>query len=78
MGAIEDVRKVIQDLVAPDLKAIRVQLEELEKRIDQRFDAAENLAAERHNQVLVEIRRTQDVNALWEAVRQIQDRLPKQ
>jgi hypothetical protein len=37
MGVIEDVRKVIQDTVAPDLKALSVRVEELEKRIEQRF-----------------------------------------
>lgn len=34
MGAIEDLRKVVQDLVTPGLKAIGVKLEMLEKRID--------------------------------------------
>jgi hypothetical protein len=31
MGVIEDVRKVIQDLVAPELKSISVRLDSLEK-----------------------------------------------
>lgn len=38
MGAIEDLRKVIQDLITPDLKAIAAKLEMLEKRMDG-FDA---------------------------------------
>ena len=41
MGVIEDVRKVIQDTVAPDLKALAVRVEELEKRMDERFQAVE-------------------------------------
>jgi len=42
MGVIEDVRKVIQDTVAPDLKALTVKVEELEKRIDSKFQAVEH------------------------------------
>ena len=38
MGVIEDVRNAIQDTVAPDLKALTVRVDELEKRIDQRFN----------------------------------------
>lgn len=85
MGAISEVRQLFQDLIAPDLKELKAEVKALAKRMDDRFDAinqrltdAENLAAERHNQTLVEIRRTQDVNALWAVVRDIQDRLPRQ
>jgi|SRR5271165_2678120 len=41
MGVVEDVRKVIQDTVAPDLKALAVKVEELEKRMDLRFQGVE-------------------------------------
>ncbi len=34
MSVVADVREVLQDLVAPDLKAIREKVESLEKRID--------------------------------------------
>jgi hypothetical protein len=39
MGAIEDVRKVIQDLVAPDLKAIQAQIKGVEETSKLRDDA---------------------------------------
>jgi vacuolar-type H+-ATPase subunit E/Vma4 len=39
MGMLEDIRKVIQDLVAPDLKAISVRLDGIEKLMSHRFDA---------------------------------------
>jgi len=42
MGEIGDVRKVIQDAVAPDLKAPAVRLDELEKCIDERFRGVED------------------------------------
>ena len=41
MEVIEDVRKVVQDTIAPDLKALAVRVEELEKRMDERFQAVE-------------------------------------
>jgi hypothetical protein len=34
MGAIEDTRKVIQDLIAPDLKAIDARLNSFDRKID--------------------------------------------
>jgi len=33
MGVVEDVRQVLQDVVAPDLKALQTEVEEIEKRI---------------------------------------------
>ena len=37
MGAIDDIRKLLQDLVTPDLKALSVRVEALEKRVDSGF-----------------------------------------
>jgi hypothetical protein len=34
MGAVEDVRKLLQDIVTPDLKAIEAQVHALDKKID--------------------------------------------
>lgn len=34
MGMIEDVRTLIQDLVTPDLKAMKVRLDTVEQRLD--------------------------------------------
>ena len=48
MGNVEDSRKVLQDFVAPDLKAIGARLEALEKEMNLRFSAAEQLASIRH------------------------------
>lgn len=47
MGNIEDVRKVVQDFVAPDLKALGVRLEALEKEMKERFVHADKLELER-------------------------------
>ncbi|HEY5177534.1 MAG TPA: hypothetical protein VII95_18405 [Terriglobales bacterium] len=37
MGTIDDTRKLLQDLVTPDLKALSVRVEALEKRVDSGF-----------------------------------------
>jgi tetrahydromethanopterin S-methyltransferase subunit G len=48
MSVVEDSRKILQDFIAPELRAIAARLEALEKRFDgfensigQRFEAAE-------------------------------------
>jgi tetrahydromethanopterin S-methyltransferase subunit G len=51
MGTIEDLRKVIQDFVAPDLKALATRLDALEKHVDERFAAAEKTANARFDAV---------------------------
>jgi len=38
MGAVEDIRKVIQDLVTPDLKAMDARVVALEQKFDLKFD----------------------------------------
>lgn len=63
MGTVDEVRKVIQDLVAPDLKALDVRLNALEAKIDLkfkhveteieiRFKASEEMAKLRHETIL--------------------------
>jgi len=51
MSAVDDTRKLLQDLVAPDLKSIQTEIHalservnSLEKSMDQRFTAAEEIA----------------------------------
>lgn len=52
MGNIEDFRKVIQDLVAPDLKAISARLDGLEHSMNLRFDAVIALVNSNHATIL--------------------------
>ena len=42
MSVVEDIRKVAQDFLAPELRAIAVRIEELEKRMDLRFKAVDD------------------------------------
>jgi tetrahydromethanopterin S-methyltransferase subunit G len=69
VSAIEDTRKVLQDFLAPEIREIRVRLDALEKRMDERFDDmavrlkhADALATARHDVVVAEIRGLSDVN----------------
>jgi 6-pyruvoyl-tetrahydropterin synthase len=42
MSVVEDIRKVTQDFLAPELRAIAVRIEELEKRMDIRFKSVDD------------------------------------
>lgn len=75
MGAIEDGRKLIQDFLAPELRAIAVRLDGLEKKVDEnecRADArhADSLKAAdaRHADTLTAIARLADYTSLRERV----------
>lgn len=59
MGAIEEVRTLLQDVVAPDLKGLTVRVENVEKqvaaleqRVDARFDKLERDSERRHNELV--------------------------
>lgn len=47
MGSIEDSRKAVQDFLAPNLKALTVRLEALEKEMHAGFAHAEKMNLER-------------------------------
>ena len=62
MSVIEDVRQVVQDFLAPELRAIAVQIESLNKRMDNleanigiQFAAAKTEASSRQEVVLLQI-----------------------
>jgi len=48
MGVVEDVRQVLQDFVAPELREIRGQL----VAINQRIDALEEVSRVRHESIV--------------------------
>ena len=78
MSVIEDSRKVLQDFIAPELRAIEVRLSALEKRFDEvdrrftsadkteqeRFVMADKVAQERFDRILAEIRQVHTVHDL--------------
>ena len=46
MGAIEEVRSLLQDIVAPDLKGLLERVAALEKRVEQGFAEVDRRFAE--------------------------------
>jgi hypothetical protein len=61
MGAFEDVRKAFQDVVAPDLKALQVEVKEGFASVDKQFASVEKLAAVRHDLLSAELRNAQTI-----------------
>ena len=51
MGSVEDTRKAMQDFLEPDLKALAVRLEALEKEVRAGFAHAEQISLERFSSV---------------------------
>jgi GTP1/Obg family GTP-binding protein len=78
MSVVDDSRKLLQDLIAPELRTIDARLTALEKRFDEtdrrlitadkveqeRFAAAEKIAQERFERILSEIRQLHTVHDL--------------
>jgi len=56
MDAVEDIVKALQDVVAPDLKALQVEVKEGFISADKQFVSIEKIAAIRHELVLAELR----------------------
>ena len=51
MNVLDDFRKVLQDFLAPELRANTAQL----NSIDSRLNAQDKIAEARHNEILVRI-----------------------
>ncbi|HVP55254.1 MAG TPA: hypothetical protein VMU45_09690 [Candidatus Eisenbacteria bacterium] len=75
MGAIEDVRTLLQDEVAPDLKSLTVRVEDaekpiaaLEQRMDARFDKLERDSEKRHNELVSYLSLEARMNKLERAI----------
>lgn len=69
MSVVEDVRKAIQDLVAPDLKALDTTVRALDAAVKEGFAATEKLATVRHELILAELKTFQAIeNARYESI----------
>ena len=83
MSVIEDTRKVLQDFIAPELRAVDARLAAVEKRlenferqVDQRFDNAERHVDQRFDQLLAEIRSLNNVHELELRMARYESMLP--
>jgi len=68
MSVVEDVRQLIQDLVAPDLKAIEARLSALEKKVDENESRAER----RHGEVLNAIHQVTNYTSVLERLSRLE------
>ena len=64
MSVVEDVRKGIQDVLAPDIKAIDARLTVLDAAVKAGLASAERVAAARHELILADSRHDAIVKAL--------------
>jgi len=70
MSNIDDIRKILQDLIAPGLASLATKVEDNHIAMNRRFDDAEKLAAVRHESLLRELQLSRRMD-------QLEDRLPK-
>jgi hypothetical protein len=70
MSVIEDVRNVLQDFLAPELRAISVRLDVLEKKVD----ANEARAEARHGEVMAGLRQITDYTTVLDRLSKLEAR----
>ena len=70
MSVIEDSRKVVQDFIAPELRAISARLDPLEKK----FDENERRAEKRHDDVMASIRQVIDWSSLQQRLARLESK----
>jgi hypothetical protein len=68
MSVIDDTRKVMQDFLAPELRAITTRLDALEKR----FEDSDRRAERRHDEVLSAIARMSDISSIRERLARLE------
>jgi hypothetical protein len=68
MSVIEDTRKVLQDFIAPELKAIEVRLSSLEDKVTDN----ERRSEQRHVETLAAIRVLADYNSVSQRVARLE------
>ncbi len=62
MSVVEDVRQVLQDFLAPELREIRTRLESIDKRLDgqdKRLDTIENANGVRYQAIVQRLEQIQ-------------------
>jgi tetrahydromethanopterin S-methyltransferase subunit G len=82
MGFIEEGRQLIQDFVAPEIRALEVRIDAVEKKIDslearmeKRFDAADAKMERNQNQVMDTLRRMEMQNQILERLAKLESKL---
>ena len=82
MSAIDDVRSVMQDFLAPELRELRVRIDaverlvqELKGSLQEQFQQADRRAEKRHEDMMFLIRQGQEVRSLAERLAAVEEKL---
>lgn len=79
MNVYEQVKQALQDIVAPELKALQVEIRRLDEKIDSKVDMLSNKIDSVKSEVLTEIKRLDEkidgVDDKIEVAMQIRERL---
>ncbi|MGD0445616.1 MAG: hypothetical protein ABSA39_16905 [Edaphobacter sp.] len=73
MSAIDDTRKLLQDFLAPELRAITVRLDTLEKRID----GIDRKIDGNQSEIMAALRQVTDYAAVLSRLSKLEARLPE-
>ncbi|MBM4141344.1 MAG: hypothetical protein FJ242_07670 [Nitrospira sp.] len=57
MGVYEEVKQALQDIVAPELRALQVEIKRLDEKIDSGIQRLDEKIDSKHNELVSEIRR---------------------
>jgi len=73
MSAVADIRKVLQDFLAPELRAVTARLD----AIDSRLTAQEKVAEARHSEILARIEGLKTSFELDKRIERLETRQPR-
>lgn len=57
MGVYEEVKQALQDIVAPELRALQVEIKRLDEKIDSGMQRLDEKIDSKHSELVSEIRR---------------------
>jgi hypothetical protein len=89
MGANDDVRNVMQDFLAPELRELKTRIDAVERQVEElkgsmqgqfhdvhkQFEQAEHRAEKRHEDMMFLIRQGQEVRSLAERLAAVEEKL---
>ncbi len=82
MGAVEDVRKAMQDFLPPELRELKTRIEAVEREVNElkgsnqeQFQEAERRAERRHKDMMFVTRQGQEIRNLAERLAAVEEKL---
>jgi hypothetical protein len=79
VGLIEEGRQLIQDFVAPEIRALEVRIDAVEKKIEarmeKRFDAVDAKMDRNQSQIMDSLQRMENYHQLAERIAKIESKL---